>query len=845
MVDFRKKLGSTSAKKIVDPIALYETLDRATDKGPLRPAQEAVLSDWFKSYGSSVDEKETRDVVVKLHTGQGKTLIGLLLLQSRLNDNKFPCVYLCPDNFLIEQTCEQAGQFGIKVTTVEDDLPADFLDGKSILVTSVQKLFNGLTKFGLHRQSVEIDTVLLDDAHACSDRIRDACKIRIPAEEQGYNTLLKLFASELEQQGVGTFADLENGKRDAMLPVPYWAWTAKESEVAGVLSAHADKKSIKFAWPLLRDRLKYCQCIFTGAAVEIEAPVAPLDDFGSYARAKHRIFMSATVTDDSFLVKGLQLSPATISAPLVYEKETWSGEKMLLIPSMMHEALDRAKMVAWLAPVHAELKFGIVALVPSFARTKDWGAYGSKVLDAKNVSDAVTALKKGQFGTTLVLANRYDGIDLPDATCRILVFDSRPYSENLIDLYHEHCRPESETTLMRTIRSIEQGMGRSVRGEKDFSVVVAIGPDLVRTLRDAGSRRYLSSQMATQIEIGLEIAEMAREEIAAGKDPVEALRGLMSQCLSRDGGWKDYYVEQMKRVVPKGANSNILQLYARELEAELAFVKGDYNHAEQTIQKLLDDGLAPVEDKGWYLQERARYLHDGNRIEAQRLQVAAHRNNRLLLKPPSGVTVTKLTVISQGRTERIASWIGKFKTYSDMDATLSDICGRLVFGTKADKFEAALNELAFTLGFAGERPDSEWKEGPDNLWALDDTQYLMLECKSQVDVNRAEIHKRETEQMNRSAAWFEKHYQGMRVKRLIVHPANKIQSAAAFTHEVDGMSENDLKRLVRAARAFFKSFENQNLRDLSVLNIQALIDAHHLSVDDLINRYCSKLKNLL
>lgn len=180
MVDFRKRLGSTEAKKVVDPVALYETLDRATDKGPLRPAQEAVLGDWFKNYGGDVSGGSKRDVIIKLHTGQGKTLIGLLILQSRLNDNRRPCVYLCPDNFLIEQTCEQASQFGIKVSTVEDDLPDDFLAGKSILVTSVQKLFNGLTKFGLHRQSIEIDTILMDDAHACSDRIRDACKIKIP-----------------------------------------------------------------------------------------------------------------------------------------------------------------------------------------------------------------------------------------------------------------------------------------------------------------------------------------------------------------------------------------------------------------------------------------------------------------------------------------------------------------------------------------------------------------------------------------------------------------------------------------------------------------------------------------
>ena len=86
-------------------------------------------------------------------------------------------------------------------------------------------------------------------------------------------------------------------------------------------------------------------------------------------------------------------------------------------------------------------------------------------------------------------------------------------------------------------------------------------------------------------------------------------------------------------------------------------------------------------------------------------------------------------------------------------------------------FEQALDEIAPALGFVGERPDKEWKEGPDNLWAIDAKQYLLWECKSEVDVKRSEINKREAEQMNRSGAWFDKHYQGMDVKRIIIHPA--------------------------------------------------------------------------
>ena len=155
MVDFKKRLAGKKAPKPTNPIELYDTLDRAHDKGPLRPAQIAVLNQWHQR------DQSDRDAVVKLHTGQGKTLIGLLILQSRLNANQSPVVYLCPNNFLISQACEQARQFGISTCETDSDLPDEFLNGQRILVTSVQKLFNGLTKFGLGAQSVSVDTILI------------------------------------------------------------------------------------------------------------------------------------------------------------------------------------------------------------------------------------------------------------------------------------------------------------------------------------------------------------------------------------------------------------------------------------------------------------------------------------------------------------------------------------------------------------------------------------------------------------------------------------------------------------------------------------------------------------
>ncbi|MEB5483805.1 DEAD/DEAH box helicase family protein [Burkholderia pseudomallei] len=838
MVDFKKRLSGKKAERPTDPSKLYDTLDRAHDKGPLRPAQLAVLQKWF------TDHRTDRDVIVKLHTGQGKTLIGLLILQSQLNSGAGPALYLCPDNFLIEQTIEQAKQFGIATCQADPELPDEFVNGDRILVTSVQKLFNGLTKFGLNRKSIRVGTLLMDDAHACADTIREACRIRIPKEEPAYDALKTLFADDLEQQGLGTFADINNGKRDALLPIPYWAWIERESDVAKILAANAERKSIKFAWPLLKNILAHCQCIVSGVALEIEPNIPPLEAFGSYADAAHRVFMSATVTDDAFLVKGLQLKPETIINPLTYSKEGWSGEKMVLLPSLIHEELDRERIVKGYATPNPKRRHGVVALATAFARVKDWEAYGAVIADRDSVGDVITELRKGEFEKTVVLVNRYDGIDLPDETCRLLVFDGKPYSESLIDLYEEACRPDSVATLMRTVRTVEQGMGRSVRGEKDYSVIVIIGSDITRLVRDRESRKFLSSQMSRQIEIGLEIAEMAKQDIESGQKPADAFNGLVRQCLQRDEDWKAFYVEQMAKVKPSGANERVLRVYASELAAEQAYRNGDYATAADVLQKLLDKKQVDDADKGWYLQQVARYQYRSDRPESQRLQVAAHKENRFLLRPSNGVTVAKLTVVSQGRVERIMSWVRKFETYEQLDIALSDILGRLVFGTKADKFEQALDETSRAIGFAGERPDKEWKEGPDNLWALDDTQYILWECKSEVEVSRAEINKREAEQMNRSSAWFDKHYAGMKVKRVIVHPAGAVASAASFTHEVEGMRETELRRLVKQLREFFKSFEAFNFKDMSATKIQKLIDAHGLSVSSLLIQSTKKLKDL-
>ncbi|MCD6120379.1 MAG: DEAD/DEAH box helicase family protein, partial [Spirochaetales bacterium] len=91
MVDFSKKLKERKIIRKIDPIEIYDSLDRKSETGPLRPSQEYILNEWFSKY------KDKKDLIIKLHTGEGKTLIGLLILHSRLNSNEGPCLYICPN----------------------------------------------------------------------------------------------------------------------------------------------------------------------------------------------------------------------------------------------------------------------------------------------------------------------------------------------------------------------------------------------------------------------------------------------------------------------------------------------------------------------------------------------------------------------------------------------------------------------------------------------------------------------------------------------------------------------------------------------------------------------------
>ena len=94
------KLKSSSNQASIEPRDIFMALP-AKDKsyGYHRDVQTEVWKQWF-------DKRNEKNTIIKMNTGSGKTVVGLTILQSCLNEGKGPAVYIVPDNFLIKQVCD-------------------------------------------------------------------------------------------------------------------------------------------------------------------------------------------------------------------------------------------------------------------------------------------------------------------------------------------------------------------------------------------------------------------------------------------------------------------------------------------------------------------------------------------------------------------------------------------------------------------------------------------------------------------------------------------------------------------------------------------------------------------
>ncbi|MHA0036662.1 DEAD/DEAH box helicase (plasmid) [Deinococcus sp. PESE-38] len=375
-----------------------------------------MLGGWF-------ERRAEKDVVVKMNTGAGKTVVGLLLLKSCLNEDFGPAAYFTPDNYLVRQVLAEAKAMGIDAT--DDPTSGDFLRGRSILVANIAKLINGKSIFGVGMQEslIELGSLLIDDAHACLASSEGQFTIKLRPSHSVYKALFSLLREDLHHQSPVGVLDLEAGKLNRDLLVPFTAWQSHIDQIRAVLHAHAEDDALKFVWPLLAEDLLVAQATFGRRGLEIEMRSLPVDRIPSFSRARRRIFMTATLPDDSLLVRDFDVAQGAVERPITPQRASDLGERMILAPQELNTQL-RDTDVKTIATELAQ-KYNVVVIVPSHQRASFWSDVAVQTLDRKTLEAGVNALRAGHVGL-VVLVNRYDGVDLPDDACRVLIIDGLP-----------------------------------------------------------------------------------------------------------------------------------------------------------------------------------------------------------------------------------------------------------------------------------------------------------------------------------------------------------------------------------------------------------------------------------
>lgn len=842
MIDFRKLRGHKDTINKANPIIIFESLDKKVGKEYLRPAQTSVLSQWYEKF------REEKDTIIKLPTGHGKTLIGLLILQSSLKEGKGPAVYLCPNTYLVTQTVEQAKLFGIKTVTSGrgENLPNEFLNSEAILITTCSKLFNGYSKFGVSgfkNEIIPIGSIVMDDAHKCLDIIHDAFSIKIDNGSDIYRNLFLLFKDSLKKQEPATFDEIHNGYEEAQLAVPYWKWYDHEDEIIAKIRENIDTTDNKLPWNLIKNQMKYCICIFSGKKCEIIPRIIPIDMIPSFSDCKRRIFLSATLTDDAFLIKDLRISSRSVINPIFFDKEKYSGERLILIPSLVDINLTRKVIIEWLKQfTRRNGTFGVVSLVPSFTHADSWQpCIAPNVTEIQNEIEQLNIkIQKKSAKDVLVLTNQYDGIDLPDDTCRILCLDSLPSYTSLSDQYYQYCRSETNITRRMMAQKIEQGIGRSIRGTSDYSIVLIIGNNLINFLAQKNKRVDFSNEANEQIKIGEEVARLMKSE---GENPIKTIEKGIKQVLDRDENWKDFYKDAMSEVTIKTIDQDYVKHFNEELEAELSFQRGNHEKAVQIAQNLIDTATDDKE-QGWYLQIKGIYQYPLNPSEQMKIQLKAFEKNCHLFRPEIGISSKRLIPTDKSRSQRILEYITPYDSHLIFNAHLSEILNKVDFEQSSRIFEEGIDHIGKLLGFDTLRPEQISGTGPDNLWFIGNITYWIIECKNEVREDRslAKISKRESNQLNSSIAWFKEKYTDSTGIPILIHPHSELNNDAFLAETSYVIRPQNLDELKSNLSKFYNSLFARNAVDLSTNIVNNTLKEFNLDISSLNNHVLKKIK---
>ncbi|MDO3664170.1 MULTISPECIES: DEAD/DEAH box helicase family protein [Acinetobacter] len=493
--------------------AVPESPDRLFNDLPRR--KHASLFDHqgqvLRSYVS--DAINDSDVAIQLPTGSGKTLVGLLLAEWRRKKFDEKVVFLCPTKQLVNQVVEEANnKYGLTVQgfvgsikTYSPEAKAAYKDRRKVAVTTYNSIFNTNPFFD------DADIIIVDDAHAAENYLQSLWTFSVNRFSEDDSTLYRAIASVLKPvlteqnfaRMCGAWDDINDLTWVDKIPSPKFH-KIQEDLRSVISSALTESNSQKYSWAMIRSHLHACQMYVSSSEILIKPFIPPTWSHKAFNGAKQRIFMSATLGQGGDLER-LTGRPniKRVSIPEGWDKQG-IGRRFFIFPEKTLESEDVI-----------DLRRHLMGMVGrSLVLTSNNDAANEIIEDIEqNLHFPIFTAKDLERGkdefiskseAVAVIANRYDGIDFPEESCRLLFVEGLSQSTSLQERFLVNRMGASVLFNERIQTRALQAIGRCTRGLNDYSAVVITGDELSCYLTDSKRRKYFHPELQAELEFGVE-----------------------------------------------------------------------------------------------------------------------------------------------------------------------------------------------------------------------------------------------------------------------------------------------------------------------------------------------------
>ena len=735
---FRKRKKSTTSYE--DPEALFRDRRHRTVQGLL-----SHQSDILRRYIKEAFEKP--DVALELPTGSGKTLVGLLIAEFRRVTRNERALYLCPTKQLTLQVCEQSERkYGIVATPFiggkkyyDPNAKRSYQTGQTIAVAPYSALFNINPFFDTPQ------ILILDDAHAAENYIASNWSMGINRGEHRhvYLGLLGIVRSALPLEQQHRFSSDERDEHGIpwIEKISTFKLAGAVSQMIAFLDENTAESNLHYPWTLLRGHLEACHIYVSYDEILIRPYIPPSLTHRAFANATQRVYMSATLGlgGDLERITGVP-SLHRLPIPPGWDKQG-IGRRYFIFPEM---SLSKDEVYPLITDMVEEAGRALI-LVPSEKRTEkhhslfeDVSIYTASDIEASK--DEFVSEEKA----VAVLANRYDGIDLPDDECRLLIIEGLPKAGNLQEIYLMSRMVAGNLFKDRIRTRIIQACGRCTRSATDYAAVVVIGEDFFDWLVLTEKRSLFHPELQGELIFGAEQAERMSHD-----DFLENLRIFLEHGSDWDEADADIRENRDNATrSPIPGEQKLFETAPREVDYLYAMWDGNYARcsdiAQQVAAMLSGDDLKGLRGFWYYLAGSASHLA-GERLNDSALGTKAGdlyarasaclpaiRWLRVLAAQSEAEGKEELAeddFLLDANVERIEMFFEQhsFALPKNFERMAKEILDGLE-SQDSDAFEEGHRLLGEMLGF--ETGNSKGQAAPDPYWISDRVLCLVAEDKS-------------------------------------------------------------------------------------------------------------------